>query len=92
MTGAPPPLGAILPSTERRSAALAPARDAANEPLAPATRHARQPACAWHRQLGAALGEDWSEYLLIGPEWGLRVFFTPVLPAPEWSKVPLFGD
>lgn len=26
-----------------------------------------------------------------GPEWGLRVFFTPVLPAPEWSKVPLFG-
>jgi hypothetical protein len=26
-----------------------------------------------------------------GPEWGLRVFFTPVPPAPEWSKVPLFG-
>lgn len=26
-----------------------------------------------------------------GPEWGLRVFFTPVFPAPEWSKVPLFG-
>lgn len=26
-----------------------------------------------------------------GPEWSLRVFFTPVLPAPDWSKVPLFG-
>jgi hypothetical protein len=61
--------GAILPSTERRSAALAPARDPANEPLPPATRHARQPAWAWHRQLGAALGEGWPKILfdLPGP-------------------------
>jgi hypothetical protein len=26
-----------------------------------------------------------------GPEHQLRVFFTPVLPAPAWSRVPLFG-
>jgi hypothetical protein len=26
-----------------------------------------------------------------GPEHQLRVFFTPVLPSPAWSRVPLFG-
>lgn len=25
-----------------------------------------------------------------GPQWLLRFFFVPVLPAPEWSKKPLF--
>lgn len=25
-----------------------------------------------------------------GPEWRLRIFFTPVLPAPNWSKKALF--
>ena len=25
-----------------------------------------------------------------GPEWQLRVFFTPVLPSPKWSRNPLF--
>ncbi len=26
-----------------------------------------------------------------GPEHQLRVFITPVLPSPEWSRVPFFG-
>ena len=26
-----------------------------------------------------------------GPEHQVRVFFTPVLPSPEWSRVPFFG-
>ena len=26
-----------------------------------------------------------------GPEHQLRVFFTPVLPSPDWSRVPFFG-
>jgi hypothetical protein len=26
-----------------------------------------------------------------GPEYQLRVFFTPVLPSPDWSRVPIFG-
>ena len=26
-----------------------------------------------------------------GPEYQLRVFFTPVLPSPDWSRVPFFG-
>lgn len=27
----------------------------------------------------------------LGPEYQLRFFVTPVLPAPEWSRIPLFG-
>lgn len=26
-----------------------------------------------------------------GPEWMLRIYFIPVLPAPEWSRKPLFN-
>jgi len=26
-----------------------------------------------------------------GPKYQLRLFFTPVLPAPAWARVPLFG-
>lgn len=26
-----------------------------------------------------------------GPEYQFRFFFTPVLPAPAWSRVPIFG-
>lgn len=26
-----------------------------------------------------------------GPEWQLRLLFVPVMPSPDWSKVPLFG-
>jgi hypothetical protein len=26
----------------------------------------------------------------IGPEWQFRLFFTPVLPSPGWSKKPIF--
>lgn len=25
-----------------------------------------------------------------GPEWQLRLLFVPVLPAPKWSRTPLF--
>ena len=25
-----------------------------------------------------------------GPEWMLRIFFVPIIPAPEWSRKPLF--
>jgi len=25
-----------------------------------------------------------------GPQWQLRFFFVPVLPAPKWSRKPLF--
>ena len=25
-----------------------------------------------------------------GPEWQVRLLFIPVLPAPEWSRRPLF--
>ena len=27
-----------------------------------------------------------------GPEWSIRFFFVPVIPSPEWSKKPLFGN
>lgn len=26
----------------------------------------------------------------VGPEWQLRLFFTPVLPSPSWAKKPIF--
>ena len=26
-----------------------------------------------------------------GPEYQFRFFFTPVLPSPDWSRVPIFG-
>lgn len=26
----------------------------------------------------------------IGPEWQVRLYFTPVLPSPSWSKKPIF--
>jgi hypothetical protein len=29
---------------------------------------------------------------LVGPKHLLRFIFSPVLPAPEWSRTPLFGD
>ena len=27
-----------------------------------------------------------------GPEWNIRFFFIPVVPAPEWAGKPLFGS
>ena len=27
-----------------------------------------------------------------GPDWHIRLLFIPVLPAPEWSRTPLFGN
>jgi len=27
---------------------------------------------------------------IIGPEWQLRLIFTPVIPSPSWSKKPIF--
>ena len=29
---------------------------------------------------------------LVGPEHLIRFTFSPVLPAPAWSRTPLFGD
>jgi hypothetical protein len=29
---------------------------------------------------------------IAGPEYQFRFFFSPVLPAPAWSRVPIFGD
>ena len=26
-----------------------------------------------------------------GPEWHARILFIPVLPAPKWSRIPIFG-
>ena len=29
---------------------------------------------------------------IFGPQWQIRLFFVPVVPAPKWSKKPLFGN
>ena len=28
----------------------------------------------------------------LGPKWQIRLFFIPVVPAPQFSKKPLFGN
>jgi len=44
--------------------------------------------------LPAKIGAELHYYVVtdddFGPKWNLRFFFVPVLPAPEWSRKPLF--
>lgn len=46
-------------------------------------------------RLPVALGVEYYYYLetpdTFGPEHQVRVVFTPVLPSPDWSRVPFFG-
>ena len=47
-------------------------------------------------KLPVGVGIEYYHYVetpdFLGPEQQLRIFFSPVLPAPAWSKVPLFGS